>query len=184
MKPFVLVGTAIFISAISIFHAPAAAQNLQIKFTDVDGNAFSTADGRITILVLTAQSNIDKARAVGDRTPDFCLANPTYRMITVVAFEKNHSRPVRAMLSSLMRHRLDAEARRLQTRYDRLKIARNARADVFAVADFDGAITTQLGSKWDANLFRVFIFGKNGELLKQWEDVPSAEDLAAALKRD
>src|ERR1043166_5098772 len=106
MQPFVLRGTTIFISTVSILSAPAAAQNLQIKFTDVDGNAFSTADGRITILVLTAQSNIDKARAVGDRTPDFCLANPAYRMLTVVAFEKNHSRPVRAMLSSLMRHRL------------------------------------------------------------------------------
>ena len=81
-----------------------------------------------------------------------------------------------------MRRRVDAEARLLQTRYDRLKIARNARQDVFAVGDFDSAVTTQLGSKPDAALFHVFIFGRDGELLKQWDDVPNAEELAAALK--
>jgi|SRR5437588_5628853 len=168
----------------SIFQEPAGGQNNPIKFTDVDGNELSTGDDRINVVVLTSRPNIDKARVVGDRIPDFCLTNAAYRMITVVAFEKNHSRPVRAILSSLMRRRLDGEARRLQARYDHLKITRSVRQDVFAVADFDGSITAQLGSKPEANLFHVFVFGKNGELLKQWNDAPSAEDLAAALKRD
>ena len=105
-------------------------------------------------------------------------------MITVVAFEKKHSKPVRMIISAVMRRQLDGEARRLQSRYDQLKITRSARQDVFAVADFDGAITAQLGSKPEANLFHVFVFGKNRELLKQWNDVPSAEDLAAALKQN
>jgi len=103
-------------------------------------------------------------------------------MITVLAFEKKHSKPVRMILGSLMRRSVDAEARLLQTRYDRLKIARNARQDVFAVADFDSAVTTQLGSKPDAALFHVFVFGRNGQLLKQWDNVPTTEELAAALK--
>jgi hypothetical protein len=173
---------ALFASSISIFAQLEIGQTYRIALSDVDGNNFSTADGRITVLALTNRANIDKARAVGDRIPDFCLANPTYRMITVVAFEKNHSKPMRAILSSLTRRRLDREARRLQSRYDEMKISRTARQDVFAAADFDGAITSQLGATWDANLFRVFVFGKNGQLLKQWSDVPSAEDLAAALK--
>jgi hypothetical protein len=84
----------------------------------------------------------------------------------------------------LMRRRLDSEARRLQTRYDQLKIVRNARQDVSAVADFDGTITTQLGAQPTSALFHVFVFGRNGELLKQWNDVPTAEDLAAALKQN
>jgi len=154
----------------------------RINFADVDGNTLSTADGHITTVVLITKANIDKARAVADRTPDFCLASPTYRMITVLAFEKKHSKPVRMILSSLMRRRVDSEAQQLQTRYDRLKIARSARQDVFAVADFDGLITMQLGLQPSASLFHVFVFGKNGELLKQWNDVPSAEELAAALK--
>jgi hypothetical protein len=166
----------------SIFGQVKLGESYRINFADIDGSALSTADGHITTVVLISKSNIDKARAVGDRIPDFCLTNPIYRMITVLAFEKKHSKPVRMILSSLMRRRVDAEARLLQTRYDRLKIARNARQDVFAVADFDSAVTTQLGSKPAAALFHVFVFGRNGQLLKQWDDVPTTEELAAALK--
>lgn len=167
----------------SILAQPPAGENYRINFVDVDGNTLSTADGRITTVVLVNQSNIDKARAVGDCTPDFCLGNSSYRMITVLAFEKKHSKPVRMILSSLMRRRLDSEARRLQSRYDQLKIARNARQDVSAVADFDG-ISTQLGAQPAAALFRVFVFGRNGKLLQQWDDVPAAEELAAVLKQN
>jgi peroxiredoxin len=172
---------ALCASSISIFAQPAAGQSYRINFVDVDGNALSTSDGRITTIVLTNQSNVDKAHAVGDHTPDFCLGNSRYRMITVLAFEKTYSKPVRMIMTSLIRRRVDSEARRLQTRYDQLKIARNARHDVSAVADFDGTITKQLGAQPVGALFHVFVFGRNGELLKQWNDVPSAEELAAAL---
>ena len=166
----------------SILAQPTAGENHRINFVDVDGNALSTADGRITTLVLINQSNIDKARAVGDRIPDFCLGNSSYRMITVLVFEKTHSKPVRMILTSLMRRRLDSEAHRLQSRYDQLKIARNARPDFSAVADFDGTISAQLKAQPTAALFHVFVFGRNGELLKHWDDVPKAEELAAVLK--
>ena len=88
------------------------------------------------------------------------------------------------IMTSLMRRRLDSEARLLQSRYDQLKIARNARQDVSAVADFDGTITRQLGAQPASTLFRVFVFGRNGELLKEWNDVPPAEELAAVLKQN
>ena len=168
----------------SILAEPTIGQSYRINFTDVDGNALSTADGHVTIVILTGKANIDKARLVGDRTPDFCLTNPTYRMITVVEFETKHSAPVRALLKSIMRHRLDSESRRLQARYDQLKITREARRDVFAVADFDNAVATQLDLKPEAALFHAFVFGRNGELLKQWNDVPSPEELVSALKEN
>lgn len=168
----------------SIFGEATVGQSYRINLVDVDGNALSTADGHITTVVLISKSNIDKARAVGDRAPDFCLTNTSYRMITVLAFEKKHSRPVRMIMTSLIRRRLDSEARRLQSRYDQLKIARNTRQDVSAVADFDGTISAQLGAQPAANLFHVFVFGRNGELLKQWNDVPSSEELAAVLKQN
>lgn len=159
-----------------------AGQNYSLNLADVDGNTFSTADGHVTILVLTTQAGIDKARAVGDRTPDFCLGNPAYRMITVLAFEKRHSKPTQMIFSALVRRRLDSEGHRLQNRYDKLKITGDARRNVLAVTDFDGTITKQLGMEPAAGLFHIFVFGKNGELLKQWSDVPTAEDLSAALK--
>ena len=173
---------AVCAPSVSILAQPTIGEKYQINLVDVDGNTLSTADGRVTTVVLINQSNIDKVRGVGDRTPDFCLGNPRYRMITVLAFEKNHSKPVRMLLNSLMRRRLDSEARRLQSRYDQLKIARNARQDVSAVADFDGTIMRQLGAQSAADLFRVLVFGRNGELLKQWNDIPKTEELAAVLK--
>jgi hypothetical protein len=182
MKSLVLFACAICVPAMSTFAELSVGQSYRINLTDVDGTALSTADGRITTVVLVSQANIDKARAVGDRTPDFCLGNSNYRMISVLAFEKKHSKPVRMVISAIVRRRLDAEARRLQSRYEQLKITRNARKDVSAVADFDGTVTTQLGLKPDATLFHIFVFGQKGELLKQWDDVPSAEELADSLK--
>jgi hypothetical protein len=175
---------ALCVPSISILAQLTDGKNYRVDFVDVDGNALSTSNGRITTIVLTTQSNTDKARAVGDNIPEFCLGNSSYRMITVVAFDKAHSKPVRMIMTSLMRRRLDSEARRLQSRYDQLKITRNARQDVSAVADFDGTVTTRLGLKPDAALFRVFVFGRNGELLKQWNDVPKPEELAVALKQN
>jgi hypothetical protein len=150
-----------------------------LKFIDVDGNTLSTADGHITVIVLTTKADLPKAEAIGDRIPDFCLGNPAYRMITLVKFGQ-HNAPVRNFLTSMARRRLDTEGKRLQTRYAAHKIERDARHDIFAVADFDGSAVSQLDA--GSILFRVFVFGKNGELLKQWDDVPGAADLAAILK--
>jgi hypothetical protein len=178
------VALALCAPSISILAQPTDGKNYRINLVDVDGNARSTSDGGVTTVVLTSQANIDKAREVGDRTPDFCLGNSRYRMITVLAFEKQHSKPVRMITTSLMRRRLDSEASRLQSRYNQLKIARSARQDVSAVADFDGTIAKQLGAQPASTLFHVFVFGRNGELLKQWDDVPKAEELAVTLKQN
>ena len=150
-----------------------------LKFVDVDGNTLSTADGHVTVIVLTTKADLPKAEAVGDRIPDFCLGNPAYRMITLVKFGQ-HSAPVANFMTRMARRRLDAEGKRLQTRYAAKKILRDARHDIFAVADFDGSVVSQLDA--GSILFRVFVFSRTGELLKQWDDVPSAAELAEALK--
>jgi hypothetical protein len=152
-----------------------------INFFDVDGNHLSTAGGRITVVVLTTRTDTAKARAVGDRIPDFCLANPRYRMITVLNLTGGYLGFKRAFGTWLIRQRLNSEATRLQQRYNARKIQRNARRDVFAVADFDGTIVSQFGVKPQVSDFRVFIFGPDGKLLRQWNDVPSAAELQAAL---
>ena len=184
MKRLILIASAISIASMPIRAQLTVGQNYKLNFVDVDGNALSTADGHLTTIVLTTQAGVDKAHLVGDRVPDFCLGNPTYRMITVVAFEKDHSKPTRMVLSSLIRHRLNSEGHRLQNRYDKLKISRSARLDVSAVADFDGAITKELGSQPAAGLFRVLAFGRNGDLIKQWDEVPTADELTTALKQN
>jgi hypothetical protein len=178
-----------FFLATAVVFIPAAAiadlsvgQIYSLKLLDVDGNTFNTDDGHVTTVILTRESDVDRARILGDRTPDYCLGNPTYRMITVVDFEKKHSKPIRLILAGLVRRRLETEAQRLQQRYDQLKIARNARFDVHAVADFDGKVAAELGLSKGEMVFHVFVFGRNGALLKQWDDIPEAEKLASVLK--
>jgi hypothetical protein len=158
---------------------PEIGKTYALKFVDVDGNTQSTADGRITIIVLTNKADFAKARMVGERVPDRCLANPNYRMVTIVKFG-HHSAPVRKFVTAIARRRLDKEAATVQERYKARKIEKDARRDVFAVTDFDGVIASQLDSP--AAAFRVFAFGHNGELLRQWDDVPAAEQLAETLK--
>lgn len=184
MKSFILVAGFIGTLTIPILAGATAGQTYRVNFTDIDGKALSTADGRITTVVLVSKENVDKAHEVGDRVPDVCLGNPAYRMITIVTFDTKHSRLVRNFMTSVMRRRVDSRAKQLQARYDQLKIARSARQDVWVVADFDGTIAAQFDSKPEATLFHVFVFGKNGELLKQWNDVPSVEELGDALKQN
>jgi len=152
-----------------------------LKMVDVDGRALSTADGHVTVLVLARRAEVDKARLVGDRVPERCLGNPAYRMITVIRFNRNWGRSMRFFSTSLIRRRLDAEARRLKPKYQAKQLTRNPRQDVYAVADFDGANASQLGLVNDSTPFLVLIFAGNGTLLKDWTDVPSAEELATTL---
>ena len=177
-----------FTKAVSLlFVAPLHAslsvgQIYALNFVDVDGHTLSTADGHISVVVLATTADSENARAVGDRVPEYCLGNPSYRMITVVNFTRKAPLLGRKIATMLVRRRLNEEAKRLQPRYDAKKITRNARDDVFAVADFDGTVSSQLGGQPEATDFRVFVFGKDGELRKQWDNVPAADDLAAVLK--
>jgi hypothetical protein len=46
-----------------------------------------------------------------------------------------------------VRHRVDEEAKRLQTRYNARKISRPAREDIYVVTDFDDTISARLGAQ-------------------------------------
>jgi hypothetical protein len=177
-----------FASVVSLSFTPplrAALMDGQIyavNFADVDGHTLSTADGHVTVVVLANPADTARAHAVGDRIPDYCLGNPTYRMVTVLNFNQKRTRVGRSIATMLVRRRLDTEAKLLQRRYDAQKLARDARRDIFAVADFDGGTTSQLGVEIGSSDFRVFVFGRDGKLLQQWNDVPSAAELATVVK--
>lgn len=179
---FFLATAVSFVLAIPLNATLSNGQTYALNFFDVDGHALSTANGHVAVLVLARPADSDKARTVGDRVPDYCLGNPNYRMITVLHFTRRKTQIGRKIATIIVRHSLGDEAKRLQARYDARKIARDARSDIFTVTDFDGTAASQLGEQTESADFRVFIFGRNGELLAQWNDVPSAENLAAAVK--
>jgi hypothetical protein len=188
---FVATGVSFFLAA-SLNGMLSNGQRYALNFVDIDGHKLSTADGHVTVLVLATTGDAEKARAVADSVPDYCLGNPKYKMITIIHFVKKHTAIGRKIAAMLLRHRVAEEAKRLQARYDAKKIVREARSDIFTVTDFDGTAVSQLGGlaaaspsgggQTEATSFHVFVFGKDGELLKQWDNVPAADDLAAVLK--
>jgi hypothetical protein len=154
----------------------------RLNFVDIDGGTLSTADGHVTVIVLTTPADREKARTVGDRVPEHSLGNPQYRMITIVRFSRRHTVIGQRIATTLVRRRVNEEGRRLQSRYAAKGIKRDARKDVFVATDFDGSMSSQLGESERGTGFCVFVFGRNGELLALWRGVPSAEQLAAVLK--
>jgi hypothetical protein len=176
-----------FVAAMALFPpllsgALSSGTTYSFSFIDIDGNKLSTADGHVTVLVLATTADWEKARAVGERVPDYCLGNPDYRMITVIRFIRKHGPIMRKIAMAVVKHRVTEEAKRLQTRYDTNKIMRDARQDISTVIDFDGTASSQLGGSAQAMNFGVLVFARDGKLLAQWTDVPSAKQLAEVLK--
>jgi hypothetical protein len=179
---FFFAAAALFLSVTLLRGTLSSGATYSISFVDIDGNKLSTADGHVTVLVVATTADWEKARAVGERVPDYCLGNPDYRMITIIRFIRKHGAIVRKIAMAVVKHRVSEEAKRLQNRYDTNKIMRDARQDIFTVTDFDGTVSSQLGEPAGATDFCVFVFGRRGELLAQWHGVPAAKQLAAVVK--
>ena len=160
--------------------SPAIGKIYSVKLLDVDGRTLSTVDKVVTVLVLTTRANLDKARQIGDRIPERCLGNPNYRMITVIEFGNIRTRVMQYLLSASVRRGLDSEAERLKTRYIAKGVNRDARTDIYAVADFNGHTAAQLDLQPSPE-FRVLLLSREGALMRDWTKVPSAEEVATAL---
>ncbi len=156
--------------------------NYPLTFTDVDRQDFSLADGHVTIISVVNRRDEAKAESVGDRVSKISFGDPKVRLITLVNFQQNILLPLRGMVSAVIRHRLDLEAKDVQKLYGERHINRNARDDIFVVADFDGKAVSQLGISPTSSEFAVFVFDGRGRLVRRWNDVPSGEMLAQAIK--
>ncbi|MFN2621666.1 MAG: hypothetical protein ABR611_02375 [Chthoniobacterales bacterium] len=153
-----------------------------LVFTDVDRHQLSTADGHVTIISVVTNRDEAKAQTIGDRVTQITLGDPKIRLINLVNFQQNILPPFRGMVSAIIRHRLDTEAKDIQKTYAQRHINRNARDDVYVVADFDGKAVTQLGMSPISSEFGVFIFDGHGRLVRHWNDVPTLEMLTQAIK--
>ncbi|HEV3410414.1 MAG TPA: hypothetical protein VG095_08970 [Chthoniobacterales bacterium] len=152
-----------------------------LRFRDVDGNEHSTADGHVTIITIVTRENEAGAQAVGDSVPDYCKGNPRYRYITLVNFERKLPAPLRGLTRTIIRNRLDAEARKMRPGYQAKRIPRDPRKDIFVIADFDGNAVGQFGLKPEEAGLVVFVFNPRGRLIARWDEVPSEEALAKAI---
>src|SRR5213075_3607839 len=146
-----------------------------LAFTDVDRHQLSTADGHVTIISVVNSRDEAKAQTVGDRVTQLTFGDPKTRLINLVNFQQNILPPLRGMVAAIIRHRLDSEAKDIQKMYAERHINRNAREDIYVVADFDGKAVMQLGINPLSPEFAVFVFDGKGRLVRRWNDVPNLE---------
>lgn len=156
-------------------------ETYRLVFNDVDRNQISTADGHVTLVIVTTKQDQDKARAFGDRVPDTYIGNDKYRFLTVINFQGKIHPGFRTLATAIVRHRLNLEAKRIQPRYSNAHLTRDPRRDLFAVADFDGIAVNQLGIPLSAAEFTAFLFDGDGRLLRHWHNVPTQSELGEGL---
>jgi hypothetical protein len=152
-----------------------------LTFRDVDQQQLSTSDGHVTVITVATKKDEEKAQTVGDRFPRNYFGDPKYRLVTLVNFQQKIFPPFRGIVSAVIRHRLDAEAKEQQQIYSVKRINRNARHDIFVIADFDGKAVSQLGVAPTSTEFAVFVFDGRGRLVRKWNEVPGADALSAAI---
>jgi len=152
-----------------------------LTFTDVDQHQLSTSSGQVTIITVVTRKDEQKAQAVGDRFSHAYLGDQKYRLIMLVNFQQKIFPPFRGLVSAVIRHRLDVEAKELQKIYSAKHLNRNPRYDIFVVPDFDGKAVSQLGIAPTSAEFAVFAFDGRGRLVRRWNEAPSSEALTAAI---
>lgn len=152
-----------------------------LSFTDVDGNRFSTADGHITVITVVTRSNEEKAHAVADQVPDEYMGNPKCRYVTLVNFQGKLAGFLQGLTRTIIRGRLDSEAKRLKPEYEAKHLARDPRKDMHVIADFDGKAVAQLGLPMSSDQVMVFLFNGRGKLIQRWTDVPPDDSLGKAI---
>ena len=158
-----------------------AGETHRLTFRDVDGNALSTADGHVTIIVVVTRRTEEQARQISELVPEHCIGDPRYRYITLVNFQNGVAAPFQGVTRAIIRKRLNAEAKALQPKYAAKNITRDPRGDVYVVADFDGSAGSRLGLDPGSNEVAVFVFNGAGKLIERWTGVPPRDALAKAV---
>ncbi len=154
----------------------------QVSFTDVEGRQFALGDGRAMLLTIATRETETKAHLVGHNVPDEFIGHPHYRCVTIINFQNKIPSLLRGIITPAVRHVFRTEADAVQPRYTAKKIGHSPRADLYAIADFDGSIVEKLDIDPASNDLAVFVFDGRGRLVRQWHDVPSSEELHAALE--
>ncbi len=152
-----------------------------LTFHDVDGHELSTAAGHVTIIAVVTRESEAMANQIADQVPNRCMGNQKYRYITLVNFQRKLAWPVQGLTRTIIRQRLDAEARKLKPEYAAKKITHDPREDVLVVADFDGSAVTQLGLAPESDNVSVFVFNGRGKLVQRWSGVPPGDSLGKAI---
>ena len=128
-----------------------------------DGQPFQlNPKGKIMILLASSQPLADTTREFGSSLYGW-QGRDGFRVTVVVDLRKSLGTLFKGWTLGTMKANLDEEGMQIQPWYRANGNSGNPRADLCAIADFDGKVTDALGWGNDENKMKVTIFGKDGE---------------------
>ena len=144
-----------------------------------DGQPFQlNPKGKIMILLASSQPLADTTREFGSSLYGW-QGRDGFRVTVVVDLRKSLGTLFKGWTLGTMKANLDEEGMQIQPWYRANGNSRNPRADLCAIADFDGKVTDALGWGNDENKMKVTIYGRDGE--KIWNST-NAQSSAAMPK--
>ena len=150
------------------------------------GTRFSPADGHVTIISVVNRRDEAKAQSVGERFRIISCGDPKVRLITLVNFQQNILLPLRGMVSAVIRHRLDAEAKEVQKSYSANGTSTAMRETIFLSSPISTARPSRNLASADFIRVRRFCFRRHeavwsgaGATCRAEEDVAQAHQGSA-----
>ena len=144
-----------------------------------DGQPFQlNPKGKIMILLASSQRLADTTREFGSSLYGW-QGRDGFRVTVVVDLRKSLGTLFKGWTLGTMKANLDEEGMQIQPWYRANGNSGNPRADLCAIADFDGKVTDALGWGNDENKMKVTIYGRDGEMI--WNST-NAQSPAAMLK--
>jgi len=154
-----------------------AAEAAPLPATDVDDRAVVlNAPGAVTA-VISSSPQTEKATRDAGAQLDRYRGRADFRLVIVVDLRDSLAGIVGGYVRDRMKQNLDAEALRLRPFYRANGNPRNPRADLEAIPDFDGRTVDSLHWDKDPAHLRVTVFGRDGHLLRRWDDLKDYREL-------
>ncbi len=151
--------------------------------TNCDGRSFElNPKGKIMILLASSQPLADTTREFGSSLYGW-QGRDGFRVAVVVDLRKSLGTLFKGWTLGTMKANLDEEGIEIQPWYRANGNLGNPRADLCAIADFDGKVTDALGWGSDENKMKVTIFGKDGEKIWGTSNAQSHSEMLKEVQK-
>lgn len=155
-----------------------------LEITDADGIKRRLDEpGRVTAVIYSNPALQQWSRAAGAALDEF-QGRPGFRVVVVVDLRKTMADWAPGYTVRRMRRDLDAEAIRVTPFYRQNGNPADPRPDMCAVADFRGEVSQNLGWTEPADLRRVLVLGKGGEIVYRSEQQNDLTEWREVVRRE
>ncbi len=160
-----------------------AADPEPIAAVDVDGRPVQlNATGKITAVLSSSPDTQDRTRTAGAALDRF-RGRKDFGLVIVVDLRGSLAGLAQGYVRDRMKRDLDSEAERLRPSFAANGNTGNPRAELEAVADFDGAVVDALRWNKDSGKLRATLFGPDGREIRKWDDLRDPRELDRAATR-